>query len=143
MPVMPLPMMLTAVMALAPLGSGQEARLAAWLNWAAAYRDCYEPAAFSLHIDEEFTARCIERILRQQEGGPPAQRAATDALIAETPQLVTMLNAPAHKAGHGQAGYRTAPRLDPASPPRPPLIGPGNGSADRSQSMGRAQPGGS
>jgi hypothetical protein len=113
MPMMPIPMVLVAAMALAPLGPGQEARLAAWLNWAAAYRDCYEPAPFSLRIDQKFTARCIERTLRQREGGPPAQRAATDALIAATPQLIGMLNAPAAPKG----GEATEPGLDP--PPAP------------------------
>ncbi len=68
----PMPMFLAAAMALAPLSTGQQTRLAAWLEWAAAYRDCYEPAPFSLRIDQEFTARCIENTLRRQEhGGPP------------------------------------------------------------------------
>jgi len=126
MTMMPIPMVLAAAMALSPLGSGQQARLAAWLEWAAAYRDCYEPAPFSLRIDEQFTARCIESTLqRQDHAGPPEQRAATDALIAATPQLIGMLNAPAGEksaAGHGA-------KLDPASPPRLPPPGLGGDSA--------------
>ena len=109
MTMLPIPFVLAAAMALAPLGTEQQARLAAWLNWAAAYRDCYEPAPFSLRIDEKFTARCIERTLRRQQDGPPEQRAATDALIAETPRLIAMLNAPAvpHRGGKNSA------KLDP------------------------------
>ncbi len=107
----PIPMLLAAAMALTPLGPGQEARVAAWLNWAAAYRDCYQPAPFSLRIDANFTARCIERNLRQRQDGPPEQRAATLALIAATPQLVALLNAPAAEPG---AGKKSA-KLDPPS----------------------------
>jgi hypothetical protein len=82
-------------MALTPLGPSQQARLAAWLNWGVAYRDCFEPAPFSLRVDEGFTARCIVEALHGRRGDSPEQQAATDALIAATPQLITMLNAPA------------------------------------------------
>jgi len=34
---------------------GQQARLAAWLSWAVAYRECYKPAPLSLRIDEKLT----------------------------------------------------------------------------------------
>ncbi len=114
---MPLPLVLAAALALTPLDSGQQARLAAWLEWAAAYRDCYEPAPFSLRIDQSLTARCIERALRRQErAGSPDQRAATHALIAATPGLIAMLNAPV-----GGVGKRSAAGLDPPPPgsPRP------------------------
>jgi hypothetical protein len=115
MPMPPMPILLSVAMALAPLGPGQQARLAAWLDWAAAYRDCYEPSPFSLRIDEAFTARCIERTLqRQARGGSPEQRAATAALIAATPQLIAILNAP---VGEPSGGKKTAP-IDPAAPPR-------------------------
>jgi hypothetical protein len=109
MTMLPIPFVLAAAMALAPLGAEQQARLAAWLNWAAAYRDCYEAAPFSLRIDEKFTARCIERTLRRQQDGPPEQRAATDALIAETPRLIAMLNAPTVE----RRGGKNAAKLDP------------------------------
>ena len=104
-----MPMLLAAAMALTPLGPGQQARLAAWVNWAAAYRDCYEPAPFSLSIDAKFTARCIERTLRLQQSGPPGQRAATEALIAATPQLITMLNTPADQ----HTGSKKPAKIDP------------------------------
>lgn len=109
MTLVPMPMLLAAAMALTPLGPGQAARIAAWLSWAAAYRDCYQPAPFSLRIDENFTARCIERDLRRQQAGPPAQHAATEALIAATPQLVALLNAPAGGPGSG----KKSAQLDP------------------------------
>jgi hypothetical protein len=109
MTMVPIPMLLAAAMALTPLGPGQEARVAAWLSWAAAYRDCYHPAPFSLRIDEKFTARCIERDLRRQQAGPPAQHAATEALIAATPQLVALLNAPVGGPGSG----KKSAKLDP------------------------------
>jgi hypothetical protein len=120
--VMPLPLVLAAAMALMPLDAGQQARLAAWLEWAAAYRDCYEPAPFSLRIDQGWTARCIERTLRRQErAGSTDQRAATDALIAATPGLIGMLNAPVgrdRKAAN--AGNAPAP---PSGLPSPGLSG--------------------
>jgi hypothetical protein len=100
-------------MALVPLGSAQQARLAAWLNWGAAYRDCYEPAPFSLRIDETFTAHCIEAALRRRRGDSREQQAATDALIAATPRLIAMLNAPVAPKGDAKD---TVP-LDPPSPP--------------------------
>ena len=50
MPMMPLSALIPVAMALTPLGPAQEARLAAWLNWGAAYRDCYEPAPFGMRI---------------------------------------------------------------------------------------------
>jgi hypothetical protein len=112
MPMTPIPVFLTAAMVLTPLGPIQQARLAAWLNWGAAYRDCYEPAPFSLRIDQAFTAHCIEAALRQQRGDSPEQRAATDALIAATPQLVAMLNAPAAERGGG----KKAAGVDPPAP---------------------------
>lgn len=119
----PFPLVLVAAMALLPLGAGQQARLAAWLEWGAAYRDCYAPAPFSLRIDEVFTARCIERTLRQEErGAAPQQRAATDALIVATPQLMSMLNTPVGRKSDGANA-----RAGAASPPRSPSAGaPGN-----------------
>ena len=111
MTMVPFPMLLAAAMALTPLGPGQEARIAAWLNWAAAYRDCYHPAPFSLRIDEKFTASCIERDLRRRQAGPPEQRAATLALIEATPRLVALLNAPAGAPGGG----KSPAKLDPPS----------------------------
>jgi hypothetical protein len=111
MTMVPFPMLLAAAMALTPLGPGQQARIAAWLNWAAAYRDCYQPAPFSLRIDEKFTASCIQRDLRRQQDGPPEERAATLALIAATPQLVALLNAPAG----GPGGGKNPAKLDPPS----------------------------
>jgi hypothetical protein len=119
MTMMSVPLILAATIALSPLDSGQEARLASWLEWAAAYRECYEPAPFSLRIDREFTAHCIEDTLRQQPGTSPEQRAATDALIAATPQLIGMLNAPAGEKSSD--GKNVVP--GPASAPRPPLTG--------------------
>jgi hypothetical protein len=117
MPMMPLLFLVSAAMVLTPLGPDQQARLAAWLNWGAAYRDCYEPVPFGLRVDEAFTAHCIEDRLRQWRGESPEQRAATDALIAATPQLVATLNAPAREPGAAE-GSRGAkqPRLDPAAP---------------------------
>jgi hypothetical protein len=117
MPMTPPPLVLIAAMALIPLGPAQQARLAAWLNWGAAYRDCYEPAPFSLRIDEAFTAHCIEDALRQWRGDTPEQQAATDALIAATPQLVTMLNALAPERRDGKnAGGKAVPLDPPAAP---------------------------
>jgi hypothetical protein len=116
----PVPLLVAAAMALMPLDTGQQARLAAWLEWAAAYRVCYEPAPFSLSIDRNFTARCIERTLQQERGQLPEQRAATDALIAATPKLIAMLNAPVEHKGKGAAA-----ELDPASPPSAPPPGSG------------------
>jgi hypothetical protein len=109
MTIPPAPLLVAAAMALMPLDTGQQARLAAWLEWAAAYRDCYAPAPFSLRIDQNFTARCIERTLRQQRGQMPEQRAATDALIKATPKLVGILNVPVE-----ETGKRVAAPLDPA-----------------------------
>jgi hypothetical protein len=106
------PILLAATMALTPLASGQQARLTAWLDWATAYRDCYVPAPFSLNIDEDFTARCIERTLRRQPSGPPEERAATQALIAATPQLIMMLNTPTDPL----LGNDKSARLDPPGP---------------------------
>jgi hypothetical protein len=105
----PIPMLLAAAMALTPLGPGQQARLAAWLDWATAYRDCYAPVPFSLSIDKDFTARCIEHTLRLQQGGPPEERAATEALIAATPHLITMLNTPTDQ----DAGDNKSAKIDP------------------------------
>jgi hypothetical protein len=114
MPMTPIPVFLTAAaMALTPLGSSQQGRLAAWLNWGAAYRDCYEPAPFGLRIDQALTAHCIEDALRLRRGDTPDQQAATDALIAATPQLVAMLNAPAFEKGGG----KKAAGLDPPAAP--------------------------
>jgi hypothetical protein len=109
MPMTPLPVFLTAAMALTPLGPVQQARLAAWLNWGAAYRDCYEPMPFGLQIDQAFTAQCIEQALRRRRGDTPDQQAATDALIAATPQLVATINAPIPVKSRGK---KAAP-LDP------------------------------
>lgn len=107
------PMLFSIAMALAPLGACQQARVAAWLDWGAAYRDCYLPEPFSLRNDKGFTARCVERRLQHQEvDAPPAERAATAALIAATPQLITMLNASAK----GSGGTDRAARGDPALP---------------------------
>ena len=115
MPVMPLPILVSAALAAAPLGAAQQARLAALFEWAAAYRDCYEPAPFSLRIDRAFTAHCIEQSLRRQEqAGPPEQRTATEALIAATPELVGLLNA---KTGAAKSeGGDKAAGIDPAPP---------------------------
>jgi hypothetical protein len=113
MPPAPIPLFLTVAMALTPLGPAQQGRLAAWLNWGAAYRDCYEPQPFSLRIDEAFTAHCIEAVLRGRRGDSPEQQAATDALIAATPRLVAMLNAAA--PDEGRSGK--AARLDPPATP--------------------------
>jgi hypothetical protein len=118
MPLTPLPTFLTVAMALTPLGPVQQARLAAWLNWGAAYRDCYEPASFSLRIDEAFTAHCIEDELRRWRGDSPEQQAATDALIAATPQLVAMLNAPIpEKNPDTKSDGKKAARIDPPARP--------------------------
>jgi hypothetical protein len=113
MPMPPIPVFLTAAMVLTPFGPAQQARLAAWLNWGAAYRDCYAPAPFSMRIDEAFTAHCIEDALRQRRGDSPEQQAATDALIAATPQLVGLLNA----AIAEKNGSKKAARLDPPAAP--------------------------
>jgi hypothetical protein len=113
MPMPLIPVFLTAAMALTPFGPAEQARLAAWLNWGAAYRACYEPAPFSLRIDEALTAHCIEDALRQRRGDSPEQQTATDALIAATPQLVAMLNA----AVPEKNGGKKAARLDPPAPP--------------------------
>lgn len=110
---MPMPLFLTVAMALTPLGSSQQARLAAWLNWGAAYRDCYEPAPFSLRVDENFTAHCIVAALRRRRGDSPDQQAATDALIAATPRLVGLLNAPLPRQGESR---KPAPVDPPAAP---------------------------
>jgi hypothetical protein len=111
----PIPLFLAATTMLAPLGAGQQARLAAWLSWAVAYRECYKPAPFSLRVDEILTARCIENMLRRQPGLPPEERAAVDALISATPYLIGLLNAPAGAAEGGEtSGTDTAP--PPAQP---------------------------
>jgi hypothetical protein len=115
---LPIPGFLTVAMALTPLGPAQQARLAAWLNWGVAYRDCFEPAPFSLRVDEAFTAHCIEETLQRRRGDSPEQQAATDALIAATPQLVTMLNAPAGEPGKSEKNDTLKPGLlDPPSSP--------------------------
>lgn len=115
MPVTPMPLLLSVAMALGPLGAAQQARLAAWLQWTTAYRDCYEPAPFSLHIDEAFTARCIEGTLRRREGaGSPEERAVTVALIAATPKLIALLNAPVANAGGGKKSAGIDPAPSPA-----------------------------
>jgi hypothetical protein len=113
MPMLPIPVFLTVAMALTPLGPSQQARLAAWLNWGAAYRECYEPAPFSLRIDQAFTAHCIEAWLQQRRGDSPEQQAATDALIGATPQLIALLDAAAPEKNAG----KKAARLDPPAPP--------------------------
>jgi hypothetical protein len=118
MPMSPIPVLLAVAMALTPLGPSQQGRLAAWLNWGVAYRDCFETAPFSLRVDEGFTARCIQAALRGRRGDTPEQQAATDALIAATPELIAMLNAPAPEPGETKnTGGRTAPRLVPPSSP--------------------------
>ncbi|HTV44749.1 MAG TPA: hypothetical protein VMF05_05490 [Stellaceae bacterium] len=123
---MPIPLVLVAMLALGPLDTGQQARLAAWLEWGVAYRDCYAPAPFSLRIDEGFTARCIETTLRGGEAaGPPEERAATEALIAATPRLVALLNAPAARPGRAPAAG-----VDPPPPAPPGITG---GSTGRSR----------
>ena len=118
MPMPPIPVFLTVAMGLTPLGPAQQARLAAWLNWGVAYRDCFEPAPFSLRVDEAFTAHCIEDALRLRRGESPEQQAATDALIAATRQLVSMLNAPAPEGDKNEksAGKKGA-RIDPPARP--------------------------
>jgi hypothetical protein len=118
MPMSPAPVLFAVAMALAPLGPSQQARLAAWLNWGVAYRDCFETAPFSLRVDEAFTARCIQEALRERRGDSPEQQAATDALIAATPELITMLNAPAPDQGEAEKRVGKAmPRLTPPSSP--------------------------
>ncbi len=117
MPMPQIPVFLSVAMALTPLGPSQQARLAAWLNWGVAYRDCFEPAPFSLRVDEAFTARCIQEALRRRRGDTPEQQAATDALIAATPQLITMLNAPAAENSKAEnKGGKKAGRLGPPPP---------------------------
>lgn len=107
-------LLLLAAMALVPSGPGQQARLAAWLNWGAAYHDCYEPTPFGLEIDQAFTAHCIEETLRRWRGDSPEQQAATDALIIATPRLVALLNAPSPEGkGTGDEGSKEGSRLDP------------------------------
>jgi hypothetical protein len=117
MPMTPVPLLLSAAMVLVPLGPAQQARLAAWLNWGAAYRDCYEPTPFGLAIDQAFTAHCIEDTLRRWRGDSPEQQAATDALIGATPRLVALLNAssPAGEGATNEAGKK-GPPLDPPAP---------------------------
>jgi hypothetical protein len=116
MPMTPLPFVTLAAMVLTPLGPAQQARLAAWLNWGAAYRECYEPAPFGLQIDQVFTARCIEDTLRRWRGGSPEQQAATDALIVATPRLVALLNTPLPQGKKAGAGGKKGPPLDPPAP---------------------------
>ena len=73
-----------AATAATPLGPGQEARLAALLAWAEAYRDCYEPAPFSLRVDERFTAECIKTTLHGvDKDGPAEQQAAARRAFAD------------------------------------------------------------
>ena len=118
MPMRPLSALIPVAMALTPLGPAQEARLAAWLDWGAAYRDCYEPAPFSMRIDEAFTAHCIEAALRLSRGATVEQQAATDALIAATPRLVAMLNTAGPGGERGaKPGDGKAARLDPPARP--------------------------
>jgi hypothetical protein len=117
MPMPPIAVFLAVAMGLTPLGPAQQARLAAWLNWGVAYRDCFEPAPFSMRVDEAFTAHCIEDALKQRRGESPEQQAATDALIAATAELISMLNAPAHENDKdAKSAGKKAPRIDPASP---------------------------
>ena len=79
----------------APLDSFQQNRLAALLIWTDAYRDCYEPALYSMDVDRRFTADCIETALQHAAAhGSRDERAALDALIGETPRLIGVLNAP-------------------------------------------------
>lgn len=111
----PIPLLVAAATALAPLGAGQQARLAAWLSWALAYRECYNQAPLSLRIDEKLTARCIENMLREERSLPAEERAAIDALVAATPYLIDLLNTPAGAAGGGEAAG-----VDPAIPPAQP-----------------------
>jgi hypothetical protein len=93
--------------AAAPLSSFQQERLAALLVWADTYRRCYEPAPFSEKIDQPFTAECIERALRHAEDGNSRDgQAALQALIAETPRLVSALNAPRVAGARHRTGVR-------------------------------------
>jgi hypothetical protein len=118
MPMIPIAALIPVAMALTPLGPAQEARLAAWLNWGVAYRDCYEPAPFGMRIDEAFTAHCIEAALRLRRGATVEQQAATDALIAATPSLVALLNAAGPGSERGaKTGDGKAFRLDPPAHP--------------------------
>ena len=95
--------------ALAPLGPAQQARLAALLVWADAYRTCYQRAPYGLAIDKSFTSDCIQRSLgRASTLGPPEEQAAIASLIGQTPHLVAALNAP---------GTAAAPH-EPAPPPQ-------------------------
>lgn len=97
--------------AIAPLGPAQQARLAALLIWADAYRTCYQRTPYGLAIDQSFTSVCIQRSLgRASTLGPPEEQAAIASLIGQTPHLVAALNAP---------GAVPAPR-GPASPPPKP-----------------------
>ena len=118
MPISQIPVFLTIAMALTPLGPSEQARLAAWLNWGVAYRDCFETAPFSLRVDEAFTARCIQEALRRRRGDSPEQQAATDALIAATPQLIGMLNAPTRENGTTESTGDNSP-IRPNPPSRP------------------------
>jgi hypothetical protein len=86
------------MMPVAPLDGYQEARLSALLVWAEAYRSCYEPEPFGFTIDRNFTVTCITRALGDARNGASSdEQAALTGLIAETPRLVSALNAP-HEA---------------------------------------------
>src|SRR5262249_33024211 len=111
----PIPLLVIAATALAPLGVGQQARLAAWLSWAVAYRECYKPAPLSLRIDKKLTAHCIENILRGKRSVPPEERAAIDALIAATPYLIGLLDTP-RRRNEPRRSRRKRPGGSPSSP---------------------------
>lgn len=87
------------MMPVAPLDGYQEARLSAILIWAEAYRSCYEPEPFGFTVDRHFTITCITRALDNARNGASSdERAALAGLIAETPRLVSALNAPQEAA---------------------------------------------
>jgi hypothetical protein len=103
-------------MPVAPLDAYQQARLAALLVWAEAYRSCYEPEPFSLTIDRHFTATCIKRELaKARHGASSDEQAALAGLIEETPHLMTALNAPHSAAPPVDVPPRTAGRDDARS----------------------------
>ncbi|HZS85211.1 MAG TPA: hypothetical protein VFA50_20215 [Stellaceae bacterium] len=82
---------LAAAMTLSP---APKSHLEALSIWSDAYRNCYEPAHFSLAIDARLTVRCIREALRAaRTGASPDLRASLDGLIDETPNLVDSLNA--------------------------------------------------
>ena len=105
------------MMPVAPLDGYQEARLSALLVWAEAYRSCYEPEPFGFTIDRNFTVTCITRALGDARNGASSdEQAALTGLIAETPRLVSALNAPRSAAPPADTPSRTAGRNGPPSP---------------------------